>query len=474
MISAGLPTQDVGVDYFLDLFGTHDPDPVVYVVSTETFEVTATVPAFFDGQTMSFDIPLEALGGDDGTIDTAMVLGDFFAPSDWAPDIGHGTIEPFSDVSWLSEDPADGTIPAGGNQAVKVTLGSADLLPGEYHGKVIFTTNAPKSVQVPIDVTLTVSLPASFGAATGTVTDAHSGEPLGGVALTVHAQYPPGTPKDFPATTAGDGTYKIVGPAGSWPTDFALDGYVHASRNVTIAAGVTTPGADVALHKDQPHASLEGDFGSVFTLLPGGHSSATLTLSNPGGHEDLNFSVVESARPSVFAGVAGARARAATAAGVKSSSKAPTGHVARRAIRDTTGGTSLVLMDTLPWDSDAIQQVLDANGIGYSVAGSSDIPDIDLSAFRTVYIGNDQPQTFYDVLFANEDKLTDFVNGGGVLWFGTAAFGSQGSDLDGAVLPGGLKVHGPNYQDENKVVAPSHPLIAGGAESVPRIAPRAT
>ena len=33
---AGLPTQDVGVDYFLDLFGTHDPDPVVYVVSTET------------------------------------------------------------------------------------------------------------------------------------------------------------------------------------------------------------------------------------------------------------------------------------------------------------------------------------------------------------------------------------------------------------------------------------------------------
>ena len=135
-----------------------------------------------------------------------------------------------------------------------MTLGGADLTPGEYHGKIIFVTNAPKSVQVPIDVTLTVALPASFGAAAGTVTDAHTGEPVGGVAVTVHAQYPPGTPKDFPATTADDGTYRIVGPAGTWPTDFALDGWVPASRNVTIAAGVTTPGADVALHKDQPHA----------------------------------------------------------------------------------------------------------------------------------------------------------------------------------------------------------------------------
>ena len=72
---------------------------------------------------MSFDIPLEALGGDDGTIDTAMVLGDFIAPIDWAPDIGHGTIEPFNDAPWLSEDPADRQSPPGNHQAIDVTLG---------------------------------------------------------------------------------------------------------------------------------------------------------------------------------------------------------------------------------------------------------------------------------------------------------------------------------------------------------------
>ena len=31
---AGLPTQDIGAEFFLDLFGTHDPDPVVLVVDT--------------------------------------------------------------------------------------------------------------------------------------------------------------------------------------------------------------------------------------------------------------------------------------------------------------------------------------------------------------------------------------------------------------------------------------------------------
>ena len=38
------------------------------------------------------------LGGDDGFVNTAMVIGDFFQPTDWAPDEGHGTIEPFGDA----------------------------------------------------------------------------------------------------------------------------------------------------------------------------------------------------------------------------------------------------------------------------------------------------------------------------------------------------------------------------------------
>ena len=39
-------------------------------------------------------------------------------------------------------------------------------------------------------------MPAEFGASRGTVTDAHSGEPLAGVSVAVHAEWPAGTPLD--------------------------------------------------------------------------------------------------------------------------------------------------------------------------------------------------------------------------------------------------------------------------------------
>src|SRR4029453_18533603 len=152
-------------------------------------------------------------------------------------------------------------------------------------------TNAPKQTQVTVDVTLTVNLPDQFGAVTGTVTDAHSGEPLGGVSVALHASWQ-GAPLDLTATTGNDGVYTIVGPAGTWPTDFTLEGYVPDTHNVTIVEGVTTSGADAALHFDQPHAQLTGG-PVVFYLTPGRTDSATVTLSNTGGHEDLTFKIGE-------------------------------------------------------------------------------------------------------------------------------------------------------------------------------------
>ena len=129
--------------------------------------MVAAVPVTFTGQTMAFDIPLEALGGADGAINTAMVLGDFSAPNDWAPDIGHGTIEPFSEVAWLTPDPATGEVAVGGNQVINVTIGDPGLSPGEYHAQLVLVTNAPRSEQVTIDVTLNVALPEAFGGVIG-------------------------------------------------------------------------------------------------------------------------------------------------------------------------------------------------------------------------------------------------------------------------------------------------------------------
>jgi len=111
------------------------------------------------------------------------------------------------------------------------------------------------------------------------------------VAVAAHTTWK-GAPLSLSATTADDGTYSIVGPAGTWPTDYSLDGYVPLTKSLTIVKGVTTSGADAALHKDQPHAQLDGD-PVTFILTPGRTSSVTRTLSNTGGHEALTFSIGE-------------------------------------------------------------------------------------------------------------------------------------------------------------------------------------
>lgn len=286
----GSPTQDIGMEYFADLFEANGSDPFVPIWSADTFDLVAIVPATVDGHTISFDMPLDALGGDDGFINTAMVVGSK-GPSDWAPDDGHGTIEPFGDVSWLSETPESDVIASGQSEVVALHLGTADLQPGEYHALVVFVTNAPKQTQVPVAVTLTVILPADFGAINGTVTDAHSGDPLGGVAVVVHATWH-GNPLDLTATTAADGTYGVTGPAGTWTAGYSLAGHVAVSQPVTITAGVTTPGVDVALHKLQPHAQLDNS-PLIFILTPDRSGQRTLTLSNTAGHEDLTFSIGE-------------------------------------------------------------------------------------------------------------------------------------------------------------------------------------
>jgi subtilisin family serine protease len=290
---AGLETQDVGMEYFLDLFSTHDAEPVALVVDALAFEIVAAVPVTFDGQSMVVDIPLEALGGDDGRIATAMVLGDFQSPSDWAPDVGHGTIEPFTDASWLSPAPTSGEIAAGESAVVTVTLGAPGLAPGSYTGTLFFLTNAPTATQVALDVALDVALPDGFGQVDGFVFDAHSGEPIAGATLTMHAEWPAGTPLDLVATTDATGAYTLIGPDGLWSTDVTLAGYVPIEVELEIVGGGARSGGDLALHRIQPHAVLGGDTEPVLLLPPGREKAVTVLLGNPDGHANLHFTVGE-------------------------------------------------------------------------------------------------------------------------------------------------------------------------------------
>ena len=150
------------MEYLVDLFGLQNADPVVYVLDLSTYEVVAEVPAVVGEHTVGFDLPLEALGDDDGFIYTAMVLGTMDVPTDWAPDTGHGTITPFVDLPWLDASPASGSVPAGDQRAITLTLGGPSLVPGDPEGLLVLLTDAPKERQLTIPVDLTVTMPAEL------------------------------------------------------------------------------------------------------------------------------------------------------------------------------------------------------------------------------------------------------------------------------------------------------------------------
>ena len=285
----GLPEQDIGMEYFVDIFAIHDPDPVVFIVNAETFELVAVAPATIVDDTVSFEIPLDAIG-DEGDINTAMVVGDFFGPTDWAPDAGHGTIEPFSDAPWLAADPVEGTVEPGSSAEVTLTLGGPEVGAGEYHAQLVILSDDPNAGAIPVDVTLTVLLPESFGAAAGTVTEAHSGAPLGAT-VTLNAERD-GEPYVVATTAGADGTFLLFGPEGTWPTQVTLDGHLAAALDLTITRGVTTGDQNASLHREQAHAQLEGA-PIAFEMLEGNSSDAALMLSNPEGHADLTFDIGE-------------------------------------------------------------------------------------------------------------------------------------------------------------------------------------
>ena len=287
---SGLPTQDVGLEYFVDLFLAHEPEPVVLIVDAFQFEIVAVTEARVVGDTIGFDIPLEAIGGDDGFVNTALVTGDFFQPTDWAPDVGHGTIEPFSDAPWVAEDPTSGSVAPGESVDVTVTLGGADVAGGSYSGKLVFLTNDPRQGSHVVDLSLEVVLPEEFGAARGFVYDAHTGEPLRATVV-VEAELG-GAPYPVTVTAGADGEYLAFAPAGTWPVRASLSGFVATNSEVTIAAGATISGQDLPMHRRQAHATLDGG-PFRFVLRPGRTASDSLTIGNVDGHRRLTFEIGE-------------------------------------------------------------------------------------------------------------------------------------------------------------------------------------
>jgi subtilisin family serine protease len=447
----GLPTQDIGMEYFVDLFAA--PEGFGYVVDADTFELVAEIGIERLGQAYRFDIPLEALGGDDGSIDVAMVVGDYEMPTDWAPDVGHGTIEPYRDAPWMSEEPTNGSLLPGEATDVTVTLGAAGIDPGTYTGLVVVVTNAPRVPTIPVDASLEVLFPDDFGSVAGVVSNARAGFPVP-ASITVNTERD-GAPYDVAIRADDvDGSYRMFLPEGTWPVTAEFEGYAPFTGEVDVVAG-TERTFDVTLDALWPEAELLG--GPIeLEMTPGESTTAELALSNVGGFADLEFEVRE------LGGVSPeARPAEAVQPGVTSRA-APKGYTPVDVDRRISNGAEVaVFVDALPWESDALFQVLDANGVPYAVYGSGEMGIAELDAYRIVIIANDQPQVFYDRYNDNAARFDEFVELGGLLWYGAASLGWNEGDNAGTGLPGGPTVASGVFEELNGVVQPDHPVMAG-------------
>jgi N-acetylneuraminic acid mutarotase len=168
---SGLPTQDIGFDYYLSLFNSPTS---VDIFDANGIYIASVIPTLTT-DALEFTIPLSALGNDDGLIDVTMVLGDFFGPTDWAPDAGHGSII-LGDVPWLSEDPQTGNLAANiGNQLIDVILDASVVTQtGRYTATLLVGSDDPVNNRLGIPVTMRV---VPYGVALTPLTASQSGDP---------------------------------------------------------------------------------------------------------------------------------------------------------------------------------------------------------------------------------------------------------------------------------------------------------
>ncbi len=274
----GSPTQDVGIEYYVNLFNSPIP---FSVYRSDGFLMGSITPTYAPGS-VQFTIPLSHLGDDDGNMNVAIVLGDWAEPTEWVPDVGHGVIGSGGQYEWLVVHPPSGAVYSNSSDTITVTYDSSGLQPGIYPATIRVQSNDPVSTLIPVPVSLTVEPTASMGWVEGYVTDGRFNTPL---QATITAEGQPYT------ITAGlDGYYKLWLEAGSYDLHISAPGYVSQQPPVTIIAQQGTT-LNVALVEDVPVFGLSPEAISVSHYV-GDVTDETMTLDNSGPAE-MSFAIRE-------------------------------------------------------------------------------------------------------------------------------------------------------------------------------------
>jgi hypothetical protein len=144
------------------------------------------------------------------------------------------------DVSWLSETPTSFTVAPGAKVVVTVTVDASAAVvtqPGTYAAKITVGTDTPYNV-TPVDVTMNVTPPKTWGKIMGTVTGAGcSGQvPLGGAIVQIDTWA-----AHYTLLTDAQGGYALWLDKRNNPLQVivAKDGWQPQTKKVKITAGAT-------------------------------------------------------------------------------------------------------------------------------------------------------------------------------------------------------------------------------------------
>jgi N-acetylneuraminic acid mutarotase len=155
-----------------------------------------------------------------------------------------------TDVPWLSEDRTAATLQPGQSVTVTATMAAAPELtvtqPGDYAAQLVVGNNTPYR-EDPINVTMTVTPPKTWGNVAGTVTGVDckaNSAPLRGVQVQAN-----GSGYTFSLATDQAGRYAFWAPAKSSPFQViaSKDKWIAQAVVIKIKAGATTR-ADFVLH----------------------------------------------------------------------------------------------------------------------------------------------------------------------------------------------------------------------------------
>ena len=166
-----IASLDAFLDYTVNFAVPGDGD--VYVGFENTYALGGTTPIFYPAaidegvsQNRSWvagmssgDPDPDNLANDDliGTIDSFGLPGNWLIRASGIAGGGADCSNP-SDVPWLSESPASGTVASGASQDVTVTADASALGEGSYSAVLCVTTNDPDHAPVAVPVSLTVSV----------------------------------------------------------------------------------------------------------------------------------------------------------------------------------------------------------------------------------------------------------------------------------------------------------------------------